>query len=102
MTDAGAPDTFHRLFDSAPGERICVVLPEGSEISFNAMAACSRRIAAGFSRLGLRRGDAIGVWMANTPALLQVFLACARLGALAVGINARFRGREIGELLRRS
>ncbi|MBI2534441.1 MAG: AMP-binding protein [Deltaproteobacteria bacterium] len=50
----------------------------------------------------MRRGDAIGVWMANTPAWLQVFLACARLGALAVGINARFRGREIGELLRRS
>jgi len=102
MTDAGAPDTFHRLFDSAPGERTCVVLPNGSEISFDAMAARSRSIAAGFSRLGLCRGDAIGVWMANTPAWLQVFLACARLGALAVGINARFRGREIGELLRRS
>ncbi|MBI2363872.1 MAG: AMP-binding protein, partial [Deltaproteobacteria bacterium] len=102
MTNAGAPNTFHRLFDSAPGERICVVLPDGGELSFDAMAARSRSIAAGFSRLGLRRGDAIGVWMANTPAWLQVFLACARLGALAVGINARFRGREIGELLRRS
>jgi len=102
MTDAGAPDTFHRMFDSAPGERTCVVLPDGSEISFNAMATRSRSIAAGFSRLGLCRGDAIGVWMANTPAWLQVFLACARLGALAVAINSRLRGREIGELLRRS
>jgi len=102
MTNAVTPDNFHRMFDSAPGERTCVVLPDGGELSFDAMAARSRSIAAGFSRLGLCRGDAIGVWMANTPAWLQVFLACARLGVLAVGINARFRGREVGELLRRS
>ena len=61
MTNAGAPDTFHRMFDSAPGERICVVLPDGGEMSFNAMAARSRSIAAGLSQLGLRRGDAIGL-----------------------------------------
>ncbi|HEY7559773.1 MAG TPA: AMP-binding protein [Candidatus Binatia bacterium] len=102
MTNAGAPETFYRMFDSAAGDRTCVVLPDSSEIRFGAMAARSRSIAAGLARLGLCRGDAVGVWMANTPAWLQVFLACARLGALAVGINARFRGREIGELLRRS
>jgi fatty-acyl-CoA synthase len=102
MTNAGAPDTFYRMFDGASGERICVVLPDSSEIRFDAMAARSRSIAAGLARLGLCRGDAIGIWMANTPAWLQVFLACVRLGALAVGINTRFRGREIGDLLRRS
>lgn len=102
MTAAGAPETFHRMFDSAPGKRVCMVLPDGGELSFAGMAARSRGIAAGFSRLGLSRGDAVGVWMANGPAWLQVFLACARLGALAVGINSRFRGREIGDLLRRS
>jgi fatty-acyl-CoA synthase len=102
MTNAGAPETFYRMFDSAAGDRTCVVLPDSSEIRFGSMAARSRSIAAGLARLGLCRGDAVGVWMANTPAWLQVFLACARLGALAVGVNARFRGREIGELLRRS
>lgn len=102
MTEAGAPKTFYRMFDSVPGERICVILPDGGEIRFDAMAARSRSIAGGLTRLGLRRGDAIGVWMTNTPAWLQVFLACARLGVLAVGINGRFRGREVGDLLRRS
>jgi fatty-acyl-CoA synthase len=102
MTEAGAPETFYQLFDSAPDERICVVLPDGGAIRFGAMAARSRSIAGGFSRLDARRGDAIGVWMTNKPAWLQVFLACARLGVLAVGINARFRGREVGDLLRRS
>ena len=102
MTKASASDTFYRMFDDAPGARACVVLPDGSEIRYDAMAARSRRIAGGLTRLGTRRGDAIGVWMSNSPAWLQVFLACARLGVLAVCINPRFRGRDVGELLRRS
>ena len=102
MTAAGATDTFYRMFDGVPGERICIVLPDGSAIRFDDMAAGSRRIAGGLARLGVGRGDAIGLWMSNTTAWLQVFLACTRRGVLAVGINPRFRGREVGELLRRS
>ena len=102
MIKASASDTFYRMFDGAPGERACIVLPDGSEIRYDAMAARSRNIAGGLARLGVRRGDAIGIWIANSPAWLQVFLACARLGVLAAGINPRFRGRDVGELLRRS
>ena len=42
MSEAGVSETFYRLFDSAPGERICVVLPDGGAIRFGAMAARSR------------------------------------------------------------
>jgi fatty-acyl-CoA synthase len=102
MTEASAADTFYRMFDGIPGARACVVVPDGSEIRYESMTARSRDIAGGLARLGVRRGDAIGIWMANSPAWLQVFLGCARLGALAVAINPHFRGRDVGELLRRS
>ena len=46
MSEAGVSETFYRLFDSAPSERICVVLPEGGAIRFGAMATRSRGIAA--------------------------------------------------------
>jgi fatty-acyl-CoA synthase len=98
--NAGRNETFFQMFDGLPGERACVILPDGSAIRYNAMAARSRAIAAGLAALGVRRGDAVALWMANRPEWLQSFLACARLGALVVAVNPRLRSRDLGALLR--
>ncbi len=95
-------ESFYALFDAAPPERRCIVSADGMALSYGAIAARSRRIASGLAGLGIRRGDAVALWMANGADWLASFLACTRLGAMAVGVNARFRGREIGELLRRT
>ena len=36
------------------------------------------------------------------PAWLALYLACARLGAIAVAVNTRFRSSEIADILGRS
>ena len=95
-------ESFHALFDAAPPERRCIVSADGTALSYGAIGARSRRIASGLAGLGIRRGDAVALWMANGPDWLASFVACTRLGAMAVGVNARFRGREIGAMLRRT
>ena len=95
-------ETFHALFDAADPDRSCIVSPDGSAVSYGALGARSLGIAQGLKELGIARGDAVALWAANGPEWLAVFLACTRLGAMAVGVNARFRGREIGELLART
>ncbi|MCK6454863.1 MAG: AMP-binding protein [Alphaproteobacteria bacterium] len=95
-------DTFHAMFDAAPAGRPCVIAPDGRVSTYGEIGARSRALAQGFARLGIGRGDAVALWLANGADWLAVFLACARLGAMAVGVNARFRGGEIGELLRRT
>src|SRR5262249_635697 len=60
------------------------------------------RVAAGLQQAGVSRGARVALWLPNGAAYLAAIFACARLGALAVHINTRFRVAEVGNLLRRS
>jgi fatty-acyl-CoA synthase len=60
------------------------------------------RAAAGLRRGGVEPGARLALWLPNGSDYLAVIFACARLGALAVHINTRFRAAEVGSLLRRS
>jgi acyl-CoA synthetase (AMP-forming)/AMP-acid ligase II len=52
-------------------------------------------LAAGLTKLGLRRGDRIGFIMWNRPEILEVFYAAFKLGLCAVPLNARITADEI-------
>jgi long-subunit acyl-CoA synthetase (AMP-forming) len=58
--------------------------------------------AAGLRNGGVGPGDRVALWLPNGAGYLAAIFACARLGALAVHINTRFRASEVGNLLRRS
>ena len=59
-------------------------------------------VAAGLRRAGVGPGARVALWLPNGAGYLAAIFACARLGALAIHINTRFRMAEIGNLLRRS
>jgi fatty-acyl-CoA synthase len=61
-----------------------------------------RRAAAGLGTAGVGAGARLALWLPNGIDYLAAIFACARLGALAVHINTRFRAAEVGNLLRRS
>ena len=71
-------------------------------VSWSAFEARSRAVAGALSRLGIGRGDRVALWLPNTPAYLVLCAACARLGAIAVAVNTRFRGAEVGDIVGRS
>jgi fatty-acyl-CoA synthase len=58
--------------------------------------------AAGLRKVGVDAGARVALWLPNGADYLAAIFACARLGALAVHINTRFRTAEVGSLLRRS
>jgi fatty-acyl-CoA synthase len=62
----------------------------------------SRRLAAGLQARGVRGGDRVAVWLPNVPAWLELEFALARLGAIAVAVNTRFRAREAQDVVDRS
>ena len=47
-------------------------------------------------------GDRVALWLPNMPAWLALFFACARLGAIAVSVNTRFRSHEVADIVDRS
>ncbi|MBM3491490.1 MAG: AMP-binding protein [Alphaproteobacteria bacterium] len=50
-------------------------------------------------RAGIRPGDRVAMLAADCIEVAELFLACARIGAVRVGFNARLAGREIAQLL---
>jgi fatty-acyl-CoA synthase len=60
------------------------------------------RVATGLRRAGVGAGARVALWLPNGADYLAAIFACARLGALAVHINTRFRTAEVGSLLRRT
>jgi fatty-acyl-CoA synthase len=75
---------------------------EAGSITRASLDEQSRRVAAGFARLGVKRGDRVAIWLPNVPAWLVCFLALARLGAIAIATNTRFRSREIADIWSRA
>jgi acyl-CoA synthetase (AMP-forming)/AMP-acid ligase II len=74
----------------------------GEVITYREWDALADRVAAGLARLGVARGDVVALLLPSTPFYLLAYLGAARLGAVTTGINARFRRREIGYILKQS
>ena len=75
--------------------------PDGT-LGREAFAELVLRCAGGLRAAGIRPGERVALWLPNMTAYLAAIFACARLGVLAIHINTRFRGSEVGALLRRS
>jgi acyl-CoA synthetase (AMP-forming)/AMP-acid ligase II len=59
-------------------------------------------IAAGLYAAGVRRDDRVALFMPNCPELVFSYLACFKLGAIAVPLNHRYRQPEAEYVLRHS
>ena len=79
-------------------DRDAVVLTEGRR-TYAALHQEARRLAAGLLRLGIERGDRVGVLMPNSLAYLEVEFACMLVGAVVVPINSRFRSVELRHVI---
>lgn len=91
-------DTLPAFLAAAPG----VLLDRDRPLAYAALADESARLARGLRELGVRAGDRVALWLPNVPAWLALFFACARLGAIAVSVNTRFRSHEVADIVGRS
>lgn len=74
----------------------------GRVMTYGELAVLSRRAAGGLGKIGIRRGDRVAFWLPNLPAYVVLLVACARIGAVAVAVNTRFRASEVGDIVGRS
>ena len=98
------PDTLTQFIDELAGSAgdDMAIDYHGSKVSFAELAERSRCIAAGLADRGVGAGDRVAVWLPNVPAWLELLFACARLRAIAVAVNTRFRASEVEDIVGRS
>ncbi|MGD1071727.1 MAG: AMP-binding protein [Bryobacteraceae bacterium] len=89
------------LFDLSLIERRDSVALEfrGEVYTFGSLDSRSNRLAHLLSRKGLRTGDRLCVYVVNSVEMIDIYLACVKLGVIFVPINILYRDREITHIL---
>lgn len=57
------------------------------------------RLANGLTSMGLAKGDKVAVFMENSIEIIEIYLATAKTGIIAVPINFRLVGKEVAYIV---
>ena len=71
----------------------------GRAYTFGEIDARGNRMAALFRARGLETGDRLAVYLANCVEMIDIYLACVKLGVIFVPINILYREKEILHIL---
>ena len=93
--------TLNQLFDLSLDLRRDETALEwqGHSFTFGDIGVRALRTANVLRARGLRAGDRLCVQLANSIELIDLYLACVRLGVIFVPINVLYREREVAHIL---
>ena len=93
--------TITDLFDlSCIGRRAEPALEfQGRTFTFGEIDARANRAANALAKRGLERGDRLAVQLSNCVELIDLYLACTRMGVIFVPINVLYKDREVSHIL---
>lgn len=93
--------TLHDLFDLSFVNRRDETAVEflGRQFTFGEIDARANRIANVLAGRGFIAGDRLAVQLANCVEMIDLHLACTRLGVIFVPVNVLYREREISHIL---
>ena len=76
-----------------------VIVDNGKRITYEELNARVDRLARGLIELGVEKGDKVGLWMPNIPEWVIAYFAIARIGAVVVPMNTRYKPHEVSYIL---
>lgn len=81
--------------ENFPNIEAIVSCHEKKRLTFSSLVDHVDRLGAGFLKLGLNPGDALGIWAPNLLHWYLSMIAASRAGLISVGINPAFQGPEV-------
>lgn len=79
-------------------EKIALIHERGS-VTYRELNERVNRLANALLRLGLRKGDRVGVLLHNCQEFVEVYFACAKSGVVFCPYNNHLKGVELKELI---
>jgi malonyl-CoA/methylmalonyl-CoA synthetase len=70
----------------------------GDEFTFGEIERRSNRVAHALRARGFTKGDRLCIYLGNCIELIDIYLACIKLGVIFVPINILYREREIAHI----
>ncbi len=95
---------MNHLFDLiaeriADPEKVFLETPDGLKLTYGQMLSASARYANALVNLGVGPGDRVAVQMEKSPAVIFIYLACLRAGAVLLPLNTAYTPHEIAYFL---
>jgi malonyl-CoA/methylmalonyl-CoA synthetase len=75
--------------------RLFMELPTGERMSYGELVDETGRYANAMASLGVKPGDRVAVQMEKSPAVIFLYLACVRLGAVFLPLNNGYTVKEL-------
>src|ERR1700754_3027789 len=96
--------TLGDLLDQRAVERpACLALSfPGRTVSYRELAERVDFLARGLIGLGIRHAEPVGILLANCVDSVACLFAAAKIGAIPVPINVRFKAYELGQVIAHS
>jgi len=79
-----------------------VLVAADQRITYRGLNQQVDRLARGLIALGVAKGDKVGIWMPNVPEWIVAYFAIARIGAVVVPMNTRYKSHEVQYILENS
>jgi acyl-CoA synthetase (AMP-forming)/AMP-acid ligase II len=83
------------------GDREAMVFENGT-LTYRQLEKSSADMARAFVGLGIGRGDVVAIWMAGYAEWPPIYYGLARIGALMVPVNTRYKPHELEYVLNKS
>jgi fatty-acyl-CoA synthase len=80
----------------------CAIIFKNEKITYFELNERANRASCWLQSLGIEKGDRVAAMLNNCPEFIDLFLACARLGAIFVPLNFRLAAAELEYLLKNS
>ncbi len=98
--------TIGDLFDEAasrfPDREALIDIPQGRRYSYQEFLKIVNRLAGGFLKLGIKKGEHLALWTPNLSEAVITEFALAKIGAVLVNVDANAQPRQLEYLLRQS
>lgn len=83
-------------------QRNAILDPSGTTLTYEQLDRKVEHLARGMLELGVAKGDKVGLWMPNIPEWVVAYYAIARIGAVIVPMNTRYKIHEVEYILNNS
>jgi malonyl-CoA/methylmalonyl-CoA synthetase len=78
-----------------PGDRICIISPDGSTLSYDEVLAKTASYAAALAAAGVKPGDRVAAQVEKSTETLFLYLGCVRAGAVFLPLNTAYTPAEL-------
>ena len=83
-------------------QRNAILDPSGITLTYKELNEKVDQLARGMLELGISKGDKVGLWMPNISEWVVAYFAIARIGAVVVPMNTRYKTHEVEYILNNS